>query len=224
MRRAAAWTCASETDMVIESCAVPPFEKNGYVVARPVTGEAIVIDPGDEVDQLVAIVRRTGVTVRHHADALAPGSHLGVQRGQGRVGCAAGAPRRRPVPVRARGPAGHRVRHPDASAAADRRVVRRAAALDVGDCTVDAHHTPGHSPVRSACRSARRGSPTSTCSSATRCLPARSAAPTFLAAIDALLRSVRDVLFPLGDDCRVHPGHGPGTTIGEERRSNPFLR
>jgi len=31
------------------------------------------------------------------------------------------------------------------------------------------------------------------------------------------------VLFPFGDDAIVHPGHGPSTTIGEERRSNPFL-
>lgn len=30
-------------------------------------------------------------------------------------------------------------------------------------------------------------------------------------------------LFPLGDDCRVYPGHGPATTLGEERRSNSFL-
>jgi glyoxylase-like metal-dependent hydrolase (beta-lactamase superfamily II) len=38
-----------------------------------------------------------------------------------------------------------------------------------------------------------------------------------------LLRSVREVLLPLGDACRVYPGHGPGTTIGDERRNNPFL-
>ena len=55
--------------MLIESRAVPPFEKNGYVVACPVTGEAIVIDPGDEVSELIAIVRRTGVTVRSGASA-----------------------------------------------------------------------------------------------------------------------------------------------------------
>jgi glyoxylase-like metal-dependent hydrolase (beta-lactamase superfamily II) len=42
--------------------------------------------------------------------------------------------------------------------------------------------------------------------------------------LDTLLRSVRDVLFPLGDHCLVYPGHGPTTTIGHERRTNPFLR
>jgi len=39
-----------------------------------------------------------------------------------------------------------------------------------------------------------------------------------------LLRSIRERLFPLGDDVRVVTGHGPSTTIGLERRTNPFLR
>jgi glyoxylase-like metal-dependent hydrolase (beta-lactamase superfamily II) len=40
---------------------------------------------------------------------------------------------------------------------------------------------------------------------------------------ETLLRSIRDVLFAYPDDTVVHPGHGPDTTIGRERRSNPFL-
>jgi glyoxylase-like metal-dependent hydrolase (beta-lactamase superfamily II) len=38
-----------------------------------------------------------------------------------------------------------------------------------------------------------------------------------------LLASIRTVLFAFDDDARVYPGHGPGTTIGQERRTNPFL-
>ena len=38
-----------------------------------------------------------------------------------------------------------------------------------------------------------------------------------------LIASIRDKLFPLGDDVAFLPGHGPASTIGEERRSNPFL-
>jgi hydroxyacylglutathione hydrolase len=40
---------------------------------------------------------------------------------------------------------------------------------------------------------------------------------------EMLLAAIRDELLPLGDDVRVFPGHGPVTTIGEERRTNPFL-
>ena len=39
-----------------------------------------------------------------------------------------------------------------------------------------------------------------------------------------LIGSIRSVLFPFGDDARVYPGHGPDTTIGRERRTNPFLQ
>lgn len=40
---------------------------------------------------------------------------------------------------------------------------------------------------------------------------------------ETLLRSIREKLLPLPDDVSVHPGHGPATTVGAERRSNPFL-
>ena len=41
---------------------------------------------------------------------------------------------------------------------------------------------------------------------------------------ETLLRSIREQLFPLGDAVKVYCGHGPDTTIGQERKSNPFLR
>jgi hydroxyacylglutathione hydrolase len=41
---------------------------------------------------------------------------------------------------------------------------------------------------------------------------------------ETLMRSIKNVLFALGDDARVHPGHGPATTIGQERKTNPFLK
>jgi hydroxyacylglutathione hydrolase len=40
---------------------------------------------------------------------------------------------------------------------------------------------------------------------------------------DTLIRAIRERLFPLGDDVRFVPGHGPMSTFGEERRSNPFV-
>jgi glyoxylase-like metal-dependent hydrolase (beta-lactamase superfamily II) len=39
-----------------------------------------------------------------------------------------------------------------------------------------------------------------------------------------LIHSIRSVLFPFGDDSIVYPGHGPTTTIGRERKTNPFLQ
>jgi hydroxyacylglutathione hydrolase len=40
---------------------------------------------------------------------------------------------------------------------------------------------------------------------------------------ETLMRSITTVLFPLGDEAIVHPGHGPDTSIGRERAQNPFV-
>lgn len=40
---------------------------------------------------------------------------------------------------------------------------------------------------------------------------------------ETLKRTIKEVILPMDDDVKVHPGHGPSTTVGEERRSNPFV-
>ncbi|HEY6212109.1 MAG TPA: MBL fold metallo-hydrolase, partial [Vicinamibacterales bacterium] len=51
--------------MIVETAAVGPFFKNGFVVACETTREAVLIDPGDEVESLLAFVERTALTVKH---------------------------------------------------------------------------------------------------------------------------------------------------------------
>lgn len=82
-------------------------------------------------------------------------------------------------------------------------------------------HTPGHSPghvsyVLPAQKTVFSGD----------CLFAGSIGRTDLPGgdLDTLLRSIREKLFPLGDDFTVAPGHPPATTIRAERQGNPFLR
>lgn len=211
--------------MLIESSAVPPFDKNGYVVACPATGEALVIDPGAEVANLIAIVRRTGATVRYimlthsHLDHI---SGCNEARAEWDVpiilhqadrflyervvqqGIAFGIPMRAQPPV-------------DAWFDEQQRWA-------FGRCTAIAHHTPGHSPGQVCLQIGEDGQPARDLFVGDT-LFAGSIGRTDLPGgdLDALMRSVRDVLLPLGDDCRVYPGHGPTTTIGEERRTNPFL-
>jgi glyoxylase-like metal-dependent hydrolase (beta-lactamase superfamily II) len=88
-----------------------------------------------------------------------------------------------------------------------------------GSCTLDVLHTPGHSPGHVTLvhgKDAVSGDVLFAGSIGRTDLPGGD--------LDTLLRSIDDVLVPLGDDVAVHPGHGPATTIGDERRSNPFLR
>lgn len=41
---------------------------------------------------------------------------------------------------------------------------------------------------------------------------------------ETLIKSIKTELYPLGDDTKIYPGHGPATTIGREKKSNPYLR
>ena len=211
--------------MLIESCAVPPFEKNGYVVACPQTLDAIVIDPGDDVAQLIAVVRRLGVTVRY---IMLTHSHLDHISGCNE------AKAEWPVPL---------VLH-HADLFLYERAVQQGIAFGIrmrpqppidawfdeqphwtfGHCAVTAHHTPGHSPGQVCLQVGEQGTPGADLFVGDT-LFAGSIGRTDLPGgdLDTLLRSVRDVLLPLGDHCTVHPGHGPATTIGAERRTNPYL-
>jgi hydroxyacylglutathione hydrolase len=92
--------------------------------------------------------------------------------------------------------------------------------LRLGTLTFDVYHCPGHS----------RGSvvlvePTEKVAFVGDVLFAGSIGRTDLPGGDheVLLRSIQEKLMPLGDDVRVYSGHGPSTTIGRERRTNPFL-
>src|SRR6185295_5586112 len=93
-----------------------------------------------------------------------------------------------------------------------------------GECEARPHHTPGHCPggvclqigkPREAAKDLFVGDTLFAGSIGRTDLPGGN--------YQTLIASIRTVLFAFGDDAKVHPGHGPTTTIGEERRTNPFL-
>jgi glyoxylase-like metal-dependent hydrolase (beta-lactamase superfamily II) len=93
-----------------------------------------------------------------------------------------------------------------------------------GDYEVRIHHTPGHCPGGVCLQMGRKGESGRELFVGDT-LFAGAIGRTDLPGGDysVLLRSIIDVIFPLGDDCVVHPGHGPDTTIARERTSNPFV-
>jgi hydroxyacylglutathione hydrolase len=210
--------------MILETRAVAPFDKNGFVVACERTHEAILIDPGDEVDELLGVVREYEVDVRY---ILLTHAHLDHVTG---VGAAKDA---FDVPV---------YLHHDDLFLYD-RVVEQAAMfgmkarqpppIDVfydltplyfGDYEVHVHHTPGHCPGGVCLQIGIKGA-TGQNLFVGDTLFAGSIGRTDLPGGDyaTLMRSITQVLFGLGDAAVVHPGHGPDTTIGRERTTNPFV-
>jgi glyoxylase-like metal-dependent hydrolase (beta-lactamase superfamily II) len=99
------------------------------------------------------------------------------------------------------------------------RYVKGGDRIELDNFCVDVYHTPGHSPGGVTYRYNDLLFVGDT-------LFAGSVGRTDLVggSFEELVSSVKNVLFPLGDDKKVLSGHGPVTTIGEERLYNPFLR
>ncbi len=210
--------------MILEVRAVAPFQKNGFVVGCERTREAVLIDPGDEVDQLLGAVQELDVEPKY---ILLTHAHLDHITG---VGAARDA---LDVPV---------YLHRDDQFLYERAVeqgamfgfkVRQPPAVDgyydmspifFGDYEVRVHHTPGHCPGGVCLQIGKKGAVGDHLFVGDT-LFAGSIGRTDLPGGDyaVLMRSITGVLFPLGDAAIVHPGHGPDTTIGRERTTNPFV-
>ena len=211
--------------MILETQAVGPFFKNGFVVGCETTREAVLIDPGDEVQALLAFAERNTLTIRHILLTHAHVDHV--------TGVAA-AKRALGVPVHL---------HRDDLFLYERAVQSGALfGLDVepqpsidtffeageaiafGGYEARPHHTPGHCPGGVCLQIGRKGE-TGRDLFVGDTLFAGSIGRTDLPGGDhaTLIASIKTVLFAFGDDAVVYPGHGPTTTIGKERRTNPFL-
>ncbi len=204
--------------MLLEVRAVAPFYKNGFVVGCERTREGALIDPGDEVDELLAAVRDFDVDVQH---ILLTHAHLDHITGVARAKDAFDVPvylHRDDMflyeaVVQQGEMFGFKVRPqppPD--------VYYDGSPIAFGDYEVQVHHTPGHCPG-GVCLQIRDhlfvGDTLFAGSIGRTDLPGGDYA--------VLMRSITEVLFPLGDEAIVHPGHGPDSTIGRERTTNPFV-
>jgi glyoxylase-like metal-dependent hydrolase (beta-lactamase superfamily II) len=211
--------------MIVESQAVGPFFKNGFVVGCEETLEAVLIDPGDEVASLLAFAERSGLAIRHILLTHAHVDHV--------TGVAA-AKRALNVPIHL---------HRDDLFLYDRVVemgamfgltvepqppidlfYTPAQTIPFGTYEARVHHTPGHCPG-GVCLQIGKANTNGKELFVGDTLFAGSIGRTDLPGgdYDTLIASIRNVLLPLGDEAIVHSGHGPDTTIGKERRTNPFL-
>jgi hydroxyacylglutathione hydrolase len=211
--------------MIVDTQAVGPFFKNGFVLGCEETHEAVLIDPGDEVDSLLAFAERHTLVIRH---ILLTHAHVDHITGVAAAKRALGAP----VYL-----------HRDDLFLYENAVsqgtmfglrVEAPPPVDVfyspgqvvafGSYEARPHHTPGHCPGGVCLQVGKKGTAGKQLFVGDT-LFAGSIGRTDLPGGDhaTLIQSIRTVLFPFGDDAVVRPGHGPATTVGRERRTNPFL-
>lgn len=196
------------------------FAENCYVVADRAAGDAVLVDPGQEAELFLARLRSEGLTL---TAVWLTHAHLDHVMGVGAVKELTGVPvwlhpADRPLydraPDQARAFLG--VELPSLPAP-DREIVP-GAELQVGSCRFGVRHVPGHSPGSVALV----GEGVVLVGDV---LFAGSVGRTDLPGGDpaALLASIRRELLTLSDETIVYPGHGPETTIGRERATNPFV-
>jgi len=208
--------------MKIEVVPVTAFEQNCSVLWCERSRRAAVVDPGGDLDRVLATVERHSLELEK---ILITHAHLD------HAGATAELARRVSLPIE--GPhegdlfwieqmptQAKMFGFPPAERFSPSRWLQQGDEVTVGELKFEVRHCPGHTPghvvfFQHEARFAIVGD----------VLFAGSIGRTDFPRGDhaALLRSIRENLFPLGDDVTFLPGHGPTSTFGAERRSNPFV-
>jgi hydroxyacylglutathione hydrolase len=210
-------------ELEVRGVVVGLFRENCWIVGSRRRGEACVIDPGDEPEQILALARDMGVRITRVVASHAHLDHIMAARA---IVDATGAPfllHQSDLPIAANLPSsarqwlGHDVPpapHPDA-------FPTDGMDLEIAGVTVKVIHTPGHTPG-SLCLYAADAKLLFSGDTLFRESIGRTDLPG--GDTDQILRSISQRLFALPEETRVLPGHMQETTIGYERTHNPFVR
>lgn len=207
--------------MIHEVISVGPLRCNCSIIGDEATREAMVVDPGDNIDEIVAIIARHQLTVKHIVITHGHIDHIG---GAMKLKAATGAAihmnegdqmQVRMLPMQAAW-----VGMDSPGKVAIDQHTKDADRIKVGGLEATVLHTPGHTEGSSCLYF-----PEQQTLIAGDTLFAGSIGRTDLPGgnFDKLMRSLHGPLMALPDEVVVIPGHGPATTIGEERETNPFV-
>jgi hydroxyacylglutathione hydrolase len=203
----------------IHTLQLGPLDNNTYVVACETTRQAAVIDVGFEPEAVIELVRREQLDVRWllgtHAHYDHAAGMLPVQQAVG--GAYALHPLDRPL-LAALTVQGSMFGFPHAEPPAIGHDLVDGESIAVGEAVLEVIFTPGHAPGHCAFR---LGDTVFVGDVLFRESVGRTDLPG--GSFDTLERSIRERLFTLDDAVRCLTGHGPETTIGHERRHNPFV-
>lgn len=210
--------------MPIQCTIVPvtPYQQNCSVIKCETTAKAAIVDPGGDVERILAAVEKMGAAVEK---IILTHAHLDH--------CAASDVLRKQLDVTIEGP--HRddqfwldklpewcnkAGFPHADSFVPDRWLEQGDRVTVGEQVLQVFHCPGHTPghvvfLYEPQKVAWVGDVLFQGSIGRTDFPRGNH--------EQLVSSIRDRLFPLGDDITFIPGHGPTSTFGQERRSNPFV-
>ena len=206
----------------IVSFTLGPAMTNAYLVADSETKEAAVIDPAWDGDVILAEAEKRGWRIAHMWYTHAHFDHIG--------GAGAIADALNPLPLVALHPADHVLWKAEGGAPMFGFTIDpgpeptidlyQGQILKLGNIEFEVRHTPGHTP--GLCIFYVASESVCFCGDL---IFRDSVGRTDLPGGDwvSLLKSIHEQVFTLPDETQLLSGHGPGTTVGEEKRSNPYL-
>ena len=205
--------------MILHTIHVGITQTNCYIVGCEDTGEGVVIDPGGNPKRILKAIEEAGLTIRYVLNTHCHFDHMGANAD---VVAATGAPlalHPAELPIlQARGGASWFGVPVKESPAPDIEL-DDGQVIEVGTLRFQVLHTPGHSPGGVTFYLEEQG-------------VAFDGDVLFQMGVgrtdlpggewDTLMRSIQEVLFALPDETILYSGHGPKTTVGQEKRSNPW--
>ncbi len=217
--------------MLIQKINVGPLQVCCYIVADKDTAEAMIIDPGDDAATIIEFLKKRRLIPKFIVITHGHGDHIGANAGIKKTFpdiqiCVHEADQDMlPYPAKnlsilAAFYGGITVRSP----AAD-RLLRDGDTVTVGGYTFDIIHTPGHSPggICVYSKNQENGNPPVLFSGDTLFKDSIGRTDFPGCSQEVLIRAIKERLFILDDKTIVYPGHGPSTTIAEEKKHNPFI-
>ena len=208
--------------MILEALEVGPYMSNCYIVGSEKTKDGMIVDPGAEAARILKTVQDHGLSIKiivvthMHADHIgalakvkeATKAPFAVHEAESSKGYIDGATAMLNAMIG---------RSSIGIPAVDRRL-KDGDKLEIGDLTFTVLHTPGHSPG-GICLSGHdvvfSGDTLFNFSIGRTDFPGGD--------YDLIIHSIKSKLMVLPDQTRVYCGHGPATTIGYERKANPFV-
>lgn len=208
--------------MKIAIVPVTAFQQNCSILICEATRKAALVDPGGDLPRLKEALQKLGVTLEKvflthgHLDHCAAADevrkefHVPIE----------GPQREDKFWIDQLGPSATNYGFPPAAPFEPDRWLEDGDTVQVGEQTLQVLHCPGHTPghvvfIHEAQKIAFVGDVLFQGSIGRTDFPRGDH--------DTLIHSIRDKLFPLGDDIAFVPGHGPTSTFGEERQHNPFV-
>ncbi|HOX42843.1 MAG TPA: MBL fold metallo-hydrolase [Myxococcota bacterium] len=207
--------------LVFDSLETGPLATNCYIVGDSETKETAVVDPGGHVGAIRSALDRHGLTCKYIINTHAHFDHVG---GNAELKRATGAellihPEEAGWLLQLKAQARMFGLAASDSPAAD-RTLAEGDVVELGQVRLEVRHTPGHSPgsislVIAGAKKILVGDLVFAGSIGRTDLPGGS--------LEALRQSVFEKIFCHPDDTQLFPGHGPRTSVGVEKRTNPFL-